>query len=214
MFRTFGTFFHLLCACAFLISFLLQPPGDFLQTGPGAHHAVLFSTSATHTSASGTTSTDTARRHHRDGPHTTTRATNAAPASPTHTHSRTGAGSEVKFHLASAPQKWLTLNGNDISGWLAGDEAGQPRALRPALPPAEGNDVRAVQKALAAAGMTAPQSGVYDGGTAATIAQFQKKNGLNADGVVNAATRQKLGVKPEPAKPDAAPKQPPARRSN
>src|SRR5438132_1532005 len=56
-----------------------------------------------------------------------------------------GGGSEVKFHLASAPQKWITLNGNDISGWLASDEAGQPRALRPALPPAEGNDVRAVQ---------------------------------------------------------------------
>ena len=125
-----------------------------------------------------------------------------------------GGGSEVKFHLASAPQKWITLNGNDISGWLASDEAGQPRALRPALPPAEGNDVRAVQKALAAAGMTVPQSGVYEGASAAAVAQFQKKNGLNADGVVNAATRQKLGVKPEPAKPDAAPKQPPARRSN
>ena len=124
----------------------------------------------------------------------------------------TGGGSEVKFHLASAPQKWLTLNGNDISGWLAGDEAGQPRALRPAQPALEGNDVRVVQKALATAGMTAPQSGVYDGGTAAAVAQFQKKNGLNADGVVNATTRQKLGVKPEPAQPGATPKPPPGRK--
>jgi hypothetical protein len=120
----------------------------------------------------------------------------------------TGSGSEVKFHLASAPQKWITLNGSDISGWFAGDEPapGQPRDLRPAQPAPEGNDVRAVQKALAAAGMTAPQSGVYDGGTAAAVAQFQKKSGLNVDGVVNAATRQKLGVKPEPAKPGGPPK--------
>jgi hypothetical protein len=126
----------------------------------------------------------------------------------------TGSGSEVKFHLASAPQKWITLNGSDISGWLAGGDPppGQPRDLRPAQPAPEGNDVRAVQKALAAAGMTAPQSGVYDGGTAAAVAQFQKKNGLNADGVVNAATRQKLGVKPEPAKPGGPPK--PGSRSN
>jgi hypothetical protein len=120
----------------------------------------------------------------------------------------TGGGSEVKFHLASAPQKWITLNGSDISGWFAGDDPapGQPRSLRPVQPALEGNDVRAVQKALAAAGMTAPQSGVYDGGTAAAVVQFQKKNGLNADGVVNAVTRQKLGVKPEPPKPGGAPK--------
>ncbi len=126
----------------------------------------------------------------------------------------TGGGSEVKFHLASAPQKWITLNGSDISGWFAsGDPApGQPRDLRPAQPALEGNDVRAVQKALAAAGMTAPQNGVYDGGTAAAVVQFQKKNGLNADGVVNAATRQKLGVKPEPAQPGGTPKQPPGRK--
>jgi hypothetical protein len=126
----------------------------------------------------------------------------------------TGGGSDVKFHLASAPQKWITLNGIDISGWFAGDDPppGQPRSLRPAQPALEGNDVRAVQKALAAAGMTAPQSGTYDGGTAAAVAQFQKKSDLNADGVVNAATRQKLGVKPEPAQPAAPPKQPPGRK--
>jgi hypothetical protein len=126
----------------------------------------------------------------------------------------TGGGSEIKFHLASAPQKWITLNGSDISGWFASGDPppGQPRDLRPAQPAPEGNDVRTVQKALAAAGMTAPQSGVYDGGTAAAVAQFQKKNGLSADGVVNAATRQKLGVKPEPAKPGGPPK--PGGRSN
>jgi peptidoglycan hydrolase-like protein with peptidoglycan-binding domain len=80
------------------------------------------------------------------------------------------------------------------------------------LPALEGNDVRAVQKALAAAGLTAPQSGVYVGGTAAAVVQFQKKSGLNADGVVNAVTRQKLGVKPEPAPPGGTPKQPPGRK--
>jgi len=58
--------------------------------------------------------------------------------------------------------------------------------------------VRAVQRALASAKITAPQSGTYDGATAAGVAQFQKQNGLNVDGVVNAATRDKLGVKPAP----------------
>jgi len=117
----------------------------------------------------------------------------------------TAAGSDTKFHLASAPQKWITVNGNDVTAWFAGDKPapGQPRQLRPAQPPLQGDDVRAVQRALAAAKITAPQTGTYDGTSAAAVAQFQKQNGLNVDGVVNAATRDKLGVKPAP-QPDAA----------
>ena len=121
-------------------------------------------------------------------------------------------GPRLKYHLASAPQKWLTVNGNDVTGWFA-DTAGpgQPRSLRPAEPPLEGNDVRAVQQALAAAGQPAPQTGVYDGATAAAVARFQKKSGLNVDGVVNADTRQKLGVKPPPGAPNPEPRPPAAR---
>src|SRR5260370_36557501 len=101
----------------------------------------------------------------------------------------TSSGSDMKFHLASAPQKWITLNGSDISGWFAGDDPppGQPRSLRPAQPALEGNDVRAVQKALAAAGMTVPQSGTYAGGTAPAVAQFPQKNRLNGARGVHAA---------------------------
>src|SRR5207248_4127232 len=44
-----------------------------------------------------------------------------------------GADSDVKFRLASAPPKWITINGNDVSGWLMGStsEPGKPRQLRP-----------------------------------------------------------------------------------
>jgi hypothetical protein len=121
----------------------------------------------------------------------------------------TAAGSDTKFHLASAPQKWITINGNDVTAWFTDDKpaAGQPRQLRPAEPPLQGEDVRAVQRALAAAKISTPQTGAYDGTTAAAVAQFQKQNGLNVDGIVNAATRDKLGVKPA-TQPDPARKPP------
>jgi putative peptidoglycan binding protein len=116
-------------------------------------------------------------------------------------------GPRLKYHLASAPQKWLTVNGNDVTGWFADNAGpGQPRSLRPAEPPLEGNDVRAVQQALATAGQAAPQTGVYDGATAAAVARFQKKSGLNVDGVVDGDTRQKLGVKPPPSVPNTEPR--------
>lgn len=110
------------------------------------------------------------------------------------------AGSDTIFHLASTPQKWVTVNGNDISGWFGGSNAepGQPRPLRPAQPPLQGDDVRTVQRALNAAKISAPQTGTYDGATAAAVAQFQKQSGLNVDGVVDGATRDKLGMKPAP----------------
>jgi putative peptidoglycan binding protein len=121
-------------------------------------------------------------------------------------------GPRLKYHFASAPQEWLTVNGNDVTGWLADNAGpGQPRSLRPAEPPLDGNDVRAVQQALAAAGQPAPQTGVYDGATAAAVARFQKKSGLNVDGVVDAGTREKLGVKPPPAAPNPEPRPPGAR---
>ena len=108
------------------------------------------------------------------------------------------AGSEAKFHLASGPQKWITVNGNDLSAWFGtgSAEPGQPRGLRPAHPPLQGEDVSAVQHALNAANVSAPQTGIYDGATAVAVARFQKQSGLNVDGVVDAATRDKLGLKP------------------
>jgi hypothetical protein len=114
-----------------------------------------------------------------------------------------GAASDVKFHLVSAPPKWITINGNDVSDWLIGSasEPGKPRQLRPAEPPLQGDDVRAVQRALNAAKIAAPQTGTYDGATAAAVAQFQKQNGLNVDGIVSDTTRDKLGVRPQAQQP-------------
>lgn len=122
------------------------------------------------------------------------------------------ADSDTKFHLASAPQKWITVNGNDISAWFSTSSAepGQPRPLRPAHPPLQGEDVSAAQQALNAAKISAPQTGIYDSATAAAVARFQKQSGLNVDGVVDAATRDKLGVKPQaqPAPPSEVIKPP------
>lgn len=103
----------------------------------------------------------------------------------------------LAFHLASSPEKPFTINGNDVSAWLRPPDLGthRPRDLRPASPPLAGADVVAVQQALNAAHVAAPQTAVYDGATAAAVARFQKANGLGIDGVVNAATREKLGLK-------------------
>ena len=111
-----------------------------------------------------------------------------------------GGSPVLAFHLASAPPQWLSINGNDVSAWFTPDAhpAGGPRPLRPADPPMKGAEVDAVQHALAAAGIKAPQNGRYDAATAAAIARFQKINRLNVDGVVDAATRHKLGLQPHP----------------
>lgn len=116
----------------------------------------------------------------------------------------------LKFHLTSALGKWLTINGSDMSAWLVGDNGGpgRPRRLHPAAPPMTGDDVRALQQALAEAHVAVPQSGRYDAATAGAVARFQKQHGLNVDGIVDAETRAKLGLKPEPTAP--GPGHPPA----
>jgi len=112
--------------------------------------------------------------------------------------------SVLGFRIASTPQQRLSLNGHDITAWISDDKPGPARILRPADPPMEGADVGAVQRALAAAkAQDVPQSGVYDGATAAAVARYQKQAGINVSGAVDAATRDRLGVKPaaEPGKP-------------
>jgi hypothetical protein len=102
----------------------------------------------------------------------------------------------LKFHLASAPPKWLTVNGNDITAWFEASEAmpGQPRLLKPSDPPMQGNDVMGVQHALAAAKIPVAQDGVFSPATAAAVARFQKEQGMNVNGAVDAVTRQRLGM--------------------
>lgn len=102
----------------------------------------------------------------------------------------------LDFHLASAPPLWLTINGNDVRSWFDGTEPkpGRARLLKPADPPMQGNDVRGVQRALAAANIAIDQDGVYTPATAAAVARFQRQNGINVTGVVDGATRQRLGI--------------------
>jgi hypothetical protein len=82
----------------------------------------------------------------------------------------------LDFHFASAPSKWITVNGNDVNAWLEGaePERGQLCRLRPSDPPMEGADVKSVQRTLAGAPIPVEQDGIYTPATAAAIARFQK----------------------------------------
>jgi peptidoglycan hydrolase-like protein with peptidoglycan-binding domain len=62
--------------------------------------------------------------------------------------------------------------------------------------------VRSVQRALAAAKIPIEPDGIYNSSTAAAVAHFQKLRGLNVSGVVDAETRQRLGVLPEAPRGD------------
>ena len=101
----------------------------------------------------------------------------------------------LEFHLSSTPVDWLKINGNDVTAWFGGTEAtaGQPRLLKPSDPPMRGNDVKSVQRALAAAKIPVEPDGEYNLATAAAVARFQKQRGLNVSGVVDTTTRQRLG---------------------
>jgi peptidoglycan hydrolase-like protein with peptidoglycan-binding domain len=62
-------------------------------------------------------------------------------------------------------------------------------ALVPVAPDDEGDDVRALQEALAAAGFSAGEAdGVYGDATVAAVAAFQRSVGLAEDGVAGAET--------------------------
>ena len=51
-----------------------------------------------------------------------------------------------------------------------------------------GDDILAIQQRLSAAGFAVQQDGLYGQQTAAAIRQFQNRNGLKSDGVIEAAT--------------------------
>jgi hypothetical protein len=108
----------------------------------------------------------------------------------------------LQFHLTSAPTNWITINENDVSAWFDGAEsaAGQPRLLKPSDPPMRGNDVKSVQRALANAKVSVEQDGEYSSATAGAVARFQKQNGLNVSGVVDAATGRRLGGLGDPSR--------------
>ncbi|MBD1874569.1 peptidoglycan-binding protein [Nodosilinea sp. FACHB-131] len=68
------------------------------------------------------------------------------------------------------------------------------RVLRLANPYTRGDDVRAVQQAIARAGFSVVADGVFGPGTDRAVRQFQASRGLVADGVVGSRTRASLGV--------------------
>ncbi len=68
------------------------------------------------------------------------------------------------------------------------------RLLQLKQPPMQGDDVRAVQKALAALGFSIGADGVFGADTDKAVKEFQQKEGLAVDGIVGAGTRQKLGL--------------------
>jgi hypothetical protein len=113
----------------------------------------------------------------------------------------------IKFRLTSETGKPLSVNGNDVSLWRAGGAQsghmppGSPRPLRLADPPQEGEDVRAVQMAVKADEVEPFAEGVYDTATALAVARFQKQSGLNVNGVVDAETRDRLGLPAPPPAP-------------
>jgi hypothetical protein len=108
-----------------------------------------------------------------------------------------------KFHIASAPLKLVMINGNDVSAWFEEREpsSDQPRLLKPAEPPMHGPDVKSVQRALGVAKLPVEQDGVYRISTATAVARFQKQKGINVSGVVDAPTRQALGLHEPVARP-------------
>ena len=55
-----------------------------------------------------------------------------------------------------------------------------------------GEDVKQIQKALAGAGLAVIADGIYGQNTEDAVREFQKQNGLKADGVVGPATLAKL----------------------
>ncbi len=68
------------------------------------------------------------------------------------------------------------------------------RVLRLANPYTRGDDVRAVQQAIARAGFSVVADGVFGPGTDRAVRQYQASRGLTVDGVVGSLTRASLGV--------------------
>lgn len=82
-------------------------------------------------------------------------------------------------------------------------EAGDPRAssdadelrlLRLRTPFLQGDDVRALQKALADAGITAVVDGIFGPATESAVRDWQRRQHLQVDGIVGPATRASLGI--------------------
>jgi len=68
------------------------------------------------------------------------------------------------------------------------------RTLKLTTPPMSGDDVEALQRALAERGWAINIDGVYDEGTRRCVSQFQDESGLVADGIAGPATLSALDL--------------------
>ncbi len=73
------------------------------------------------------------------------------------------------------------------------------RLLRLTDPFMEGQDIRAMQQALADVGIDVSVDGVFGPGTDAAVRQFQEREGLTVDGIAGPATLSLLNPKPSAA---------------
>jgi len=87
----------------------------------------------------------------------------------------------------------VEVRGVTIDASMMGGDA-PVRILSLTVPPMTGEDVRTVQRALAAAGADLAVDGVFGSQTQAAVRQFQQQHGLAEDGQVGPATRSALGV--------------------
>jgi peptidoglycan hydrolase-like protein with peptidoglycan-binding domain/GH24 family phage-related lysozyme (muramidase) len=97
------------------------------------------------------------------------------------------------------PQTWAALQTQTVTRPPAQGPPPQStpthiRVLRLANPNSRGDDVRAVQQAIARAGFPLTADGVFGPATDRAVRQFQASRGLTVDGIVGSQTRRALGV--------------------
>jgi chitosanase len=88
----------------------------------------------------------------------------------------------------------ITIDEEALTGRFIRAAADTERILHLATPPLTGDDVRALQKALIAAGYAVTADGSFGAKTDTAIRAFQTAYGLKSDGVVGPATRARLGL--------------------
>lgn len=76
----------------------------------------------------------------------------------------------------------------------ASSDADEMRLLRLRTPFLQGDDVRAVQQALADAGIALSVDGIFGPATESAVREWQRQQGLQVDGIVGPATRASLGI--------------------
>lgn len=92
-------------------------------------------------------------------------------------------------NLSDQALQYLTAIAQKTSQKQAPDRVSVSRSLSLENPPLVGEDVRLIQEALVRAGATLTVDGVFGATTQQAVEQFQRLNGLTADGTVAEQTR-------------------------